>query len=67
MQKLECELSIKMLAFQPQFIHHDILSNFFFHISMAYAIAKVQGEPVSNADFAGYHAYPPGFSFIQSS
>ncbi|UXI03391.1 DUF1993 domain-containing protein [Photobacterium sp. TY1-4] len=52
---------------QPQFIHHYILPNFFFHISMAYAIAKVQGEPVSKADFDGYHAYPPGFSFIQPS
>ncbi|MEJ2763531.1 DUF1993 family protein [Photobacterium sp. MCCC 1A19761] len=51
---------------QPEFIHHYILPNFFFHISMAYAIAKLQGEPVSKADFDGYHAYPLGFSFIPS-
>lgn len=37
--------------------------NFFFHYAMVYAIARQAGVPVGKADFDGYHAYPPGFSF----
>jgi hypothetical protein len=39
------------------------LPNFFFHLSMAYAIARQAGMPVGKADFDGFHAYPAGFSF----
>ena len=37
--------------------------NFFFHYAMVYAIARQAGVPVGKAEFDGYHAYPPGFSF----
>lgn len=39
------------------------LPNFFFHFSMAYAIARQAGVPVGKADFDGFHGYPAGFSF----
>lgn len=39
------------------------LPNFFFHYSMAYAIARQAGVPIGKADFDGYHKYPRGFSF----
>ena len=37
--------------------------NFFFHYTMVYAIARQAGVDIGKADFDGYHAYPPGFSF----
>lgn len=37
--------------------------NFFFHYTTVYAIARQAGVPIGKADFDGYHAYPPGFSF----
>jgi uncharacterized protein len=40
------------------------LPNFFFHLSMSYAIARQAGVPLSKADFDGYHSYPVGFSFV---
>lgn len=40
-----------------------ILPNFYFHFSMAYAIARSHGAPIGKGDFDGYHAYAPGFSF----
>ena len=40
------------------------LPNFFFHLSMAYAIARAAGVPLSKGDFDGYHQYPDGFSFV---
>jgi hypothetical protein len=40
------------------------LPNFFFHVSMAYAIARQAGIPLSKGDFDGYHDYPAGFSFV---
>mgnify|MGYP000170975056 CR=1 FL=1 len=49
---------------QPEFLHQYILPNFFFHISMLYAIAKLNGVVLSKADYDGYHAYPAGFSFV---
>ncbi|OLQ81168.1 hypothetical protein BIT28_08075 [Photobacterium proteolyticum] len=50
---------------QPAFIHQYILPNFYFHISMVYAIAKSKGVVLSKADFDGLHSYPSGFSFVQ--
>ena len=40
------------------------LPNFFFHLSMSYAIVRQAGIPLSKADFDGYHSYPVGFSFV---
>ena len=37
--------------------------NFFFHYTMAYATARQAGVAIGKADFDGFHAYPPGFSF----
>jgi len=37
--------------------------NFFFHLTMVYAIARQAGVPIGKADFDGFHAYPPGFRF----
>ena len=45
------------------FLHLYILPNFYFHFSMAYAIARSCGAPIGKGDFDGYHAYAPGFSF----
>ena len=39
------------------------LPNFFFHLSMVYAIAKQQGYSVTKGDFDGIHQYPEGFSW----
>ncbi|OZG74695.1 hypothetical protein BTA51_06855 [Hahella sp. CCB-MM4] len=39
------------------------LPNFFFHLSMVYAIARKQGITLSKGDFDGFHQYPEGFSF----
>ena len=46
-----------------EFLYCYALPNFFFHFSMAYAIARQQGVVLSKADFDGYHTYPVGFSF----
>lgn len=40
------------------------LPNFFFHLVTAYAILRQIGVPLGKADFDGFHAYPPGFSFV---
>jgi uncharacterized protein len=41
----------------PDFLHRYALPNFFFHCSMAYAIARHQGLPLGKADFDGLHRY----------
>ena len=46
-----------------EFLHLYILPNFYFHFSMAYAIARSCGAPIGKGDFDGFHAYAPGFSF----
>lgn len=48
---------------QPKFIHQYILPNFYFHISMVYAIARANGVMLSKGDYDGIHSYPSGFSF----
>lgn len=48
---------------QPIFIHQYILPNFYFHISMVYAIARANGVMLSKGDYDGIHSYPSGFSF----
>ena len=40
------------------------LPNLWFHLSMAFAIARRFGLPVGKADYDGWHQYAPGFSFV---
>lgn len=47
----------------PEFVQRYALPNFFFHLSMVYAIARARGVALSKGDFDGYHQYPSGFSF----
>ncbi len=46
-----------------EYLNLYILPNFYFHFSMAYAIARSQGADIGKQDFDGYHLYAPGFSF----
>lgn len=41
------------------------LPNLWFHLSMAYAIARSGGLAIGKADFDGLHAYSPGVSFVE--
>lgn len=45
------------------YVHLFSLPNFFFHLSMVYAIAKQQGFRVTKGDFDGIHEYPEDFSW----
>jgi uncharacterized protein len=47
-----------------QYYYLYALPNFFFHLSMVYAIARSAGIAISKGDFDGFHSYPEGFSFI---
>lgn len=49
---------------ETDFVYLYGLPNFYFHISMVYAIARAQGVDLSKGDFDGFHQYPPGFSFV---
>lgn len=40
-----------------RFLSEFALPNFFFHLGMAYAIARAQGCALGKADFDGFHAY----------
>ena len=42
------------------------LHNLWFHLSMAFAVARSRGLPVGKADFDGWHRYAPNFSFISN-
>ena len=48
---------------RAEFLYFYALPNFFFHMSMVYAIARARGVPLSKGDFDGYHQYPVNFSF----
>ena len=45
------------------FLHLYGMPNFLFHLTMGYAALRAAGVPLGKADFDGFHAYPPGFSF----
>ncbi len=45
------------------FLQLYALPNFFFHLSMVYAIARQRGLSLGKGDFDGFHQYPEGFSF----
>jgi hypothetical protein len=46
-----------------EFLNSFALPNFFFHLSMVYAIARARGIPATKGDYDGFHQYPTGFSF----
>ena len=46
-----------------EFLLRFAYPNFYFHLSMVYAIARANGVPLTKGDFDGVHQYPPGFSF----
>lgn len=46
-----------------EYVNYFSLPNFFFHISMVYAIARRQGFSVTKGDFDGIHQYPHGFTW----
>ena len=48
---------------QSEYVFQFGLPNFYFHLSMVYAIAKANGVSLSKGDFDGIHQYPAGFSF----
>jgi len=50
---------------RDKFLQHYILPNFYFHLSIVYAIARSRGLPLSKQDYDGYHQYPEGFSFVK--
>ncbi|MGV7210836.1 DUF1993 family protein [Oxalobacteraceae bacterium A2-2] len=64
LDKIVAGADASLLAAQ---LHLYILPNFHFHLSMAYAIARQQGVALGKPDYDGYHAYPPGFSFVSNS
>lgn len=47
------------------FLNLYALPNFFFHLSMVYAIQRQQGISIGKSDFDGFHQYPSGFSFLE--
>ncbi len=40
-----------------RFLSEYALPNFFFHLNMAYAIARMQGCPLGKAEYDGFHSY----------
>jgi uncharacterized protein len=40
-----------------RFLHEFALPNFFFHLNMAYAIARMHGCALGKAQFDGFHVY----------
>jgi 8-oxo-dGTP diphosphatase len=42
-----------------EFLQRHLLPNFFFHLTMVYAIARQGGLALGKPDFDGQHAYPP--------
>lgn len=48
------------------YLHLYSLPNFFFHLGMAYAIARNRGVPLGKGDFDGFHEYPTRFSFSEN-
>lgn len=50
-----------------EFIDLYAMPNFFFHLSMGYAILRAEGLSIGKGDFDGFHSYPKGFSFVTSA
>lgn len=47
----------------PDYLHRFAAPNFFFHMSMGFAVLRQAGLEIGKADFDGQHDYPPGFRF----
>lgn len=47
------------------YLRQFALPNLWFHLSMAYAIARVNGLELGKGDFDGWHEYEAGFSFVE--
>jgi uncharacterized protein len=43
-----------------RFLHEFALPNFFFHLNMAYAIARLHGCALGKAEYDGFHVYERG-------
>jgi uncharacterized protein len=54
----QADIALNGLAYATQYA----LPNFFFHLSMAYAILRHQDVAVGKPDFDGWHVYPPSQS-----
>jgi hypothetical protein len=46
-----------------EYLHRFAVPNFFFHLSMGFAVLRQSGLEIGKADFDGQHDYPPGFRF----
>ncbi|NIB39925.1 DUF1993 domain-containing protein [Pseudomaricurvus alkylphenolicus] len=57
------EFTLPMVDFTYQYA----LPNFYFHLSMVYAIGRASGVNLSKGHYDGFHSYPPGFSFENPS
>lgn len=45
------------------YLHLFALPNFFFHLSMGFAVLRQGGIEIGKSDFDGQHDYPPDFRF----
>lgn len=64
-EKIQDQAGTKHLELPAdEYLNFYALPNFFFHLSMVYAIARNAGIPLSKGDFDGYHSYPENFSFV---
>lgn len=63
-EKVDDKAGFKIINMKTEeYVNLFSLPNFFFHLSMVYAIAKNQGFNVTKGDFDGIHEYPEGFSW----
>jgi len=53
---LQARLQARVAAAQG-FLQQYALPNFFFHLSLVYALLRQQGLPLSKGDFDGWHVY----------
>ena len=47
----------------PEYLYQFALPNFFFHLSIGFAVLRQNGVEIGKSDFDGIHDYPPGFRF----
>lgn len=67
-QAISTTAGFSELSFSAEdYVHRYAMPNFFFHLTMAYAILRAQGVPLGKGDFDGYHAYATGFRFHDPS
>ena len=60
MQIIESQAGRALVALPAaEFLFHYALPNFFFHITMAYALLRQRGFAIGKEDFDGWHSYAP--------